>query len=70
MKLKEKICFQKGDIMNLNLVLTYVMITVAFVFLILSFIFPSEIRIGSFVASLIIALVFYSFYKKKKKSDL
>lgn len=56
--------------MNLNLVLTYVMITVAFVFLILSFIFPSEIRIGSFVASLIIALVFYSFYKKKKKSDL
>lgn len=51
--------------MNLNFILTYVMIIVAFVFLILSFVFPSEIRIGSFIASLIIALIFYSFYKKK-----
>lgn len=53
--------------MSVNLILTYIMILVGTVFLIVSFIFPSEIRIGSPVASLIIALIFYVFYKRENK---
>lgn len=54
--------------MSVNLILTYVMVIVAAAFLIFIFIFPSEIKIGSFVASLIIALIFYRLYKKENKN--
>lgn len=53
--------------MNISLLLSIVMVIVGVVFLILSFLFPSEIQIGAFVASLIIAAVFYIQYKRQKK---
>lgn len=53
--------------MNISLLLSIVMVIIGVVFLILSFLFSSEIQIGAFVASLIIAAVFYIQYKRKKK---
>ncbi|MEK3800438.1 hypothetical protein MHI18_19745 [Peribacillus sp. FSL H8-0477] len=53
--------------MNISLLLSIVMVIVGMVFLILSFLFPSKIQIGAFVASLIIAAVFYMQYKRQKK---
>ncbi len=54
--------------MNVSLLLSIVMVIVGTVFLILSFLFPGEIQIGAFVASLIIAAVFYIQYKRQKKN--
>lgn len=54
--------------MNVSLLLSIVMVMVGIVFLILSFLFPSEIEIGAFVASLLIATVFYIQYKRQKKN--
>lgn len=52
--------------MSANLLLSIVMIVVGVAFLILSFLFPDEITIGAFVASLLIAAFFYALHKKQK----
>lgn len=52
--------------MNVNLLMSIVMVIVGVVLLILSFLFPGEITIGSFVASLAIAAFFYALHKKQK----
>ncbi len=52
--------------MNINLILSVVMLFIGLIFLILSFIFPSEIRIGSFIVSLLLSFYFYSVYKRDK----
>ncbi|MDQ0429444.1 hypothetical protein QOZ98_002272 [Planomicrobium stackebrandtii] len=52
--------------MSANLLLSIVMIVVGVVFLILSFLFPDEITIGAFIASLAIAAFFYGLHKKQK----
>ncbi|MGE6370869.1 hypothetical protein ACQKDD_17105 [Planococcus kocurii] len=54
--------------MNVSLLLSIVMVLVGTVFLISSFLFPSEIQIGASVASLIIAVLFYIQYKRQKKN--
>lgn len=52
--------------MNVNVILSVVMLFIGLIFLILSFIFPSEIRIGSFIVSLLLSFYFYSLYKRDK----
>ncbi|WP_155799310.1 hypothetical protein [Planococcus antarcticus] len=52
--------------MHVNLLLSIVMVIVGVSFLILSFLFPGEITIGAFVASLAIAAFFYVLHKKQK----
>lgn len=52
--------------MNANLLLSIVMVVVGAAFLILSFLFPGEITIGAFIASLAIAAFFYVLHKKQK----
>ncbi|AXJ13173.1 hypothetical protein Sp14A_12590 [Streptococcus pluranimalium] len=52
--------------MNINLILSVVMLFIGLIFLILSFIFPSEIRIGSFIVSSLLSFYFYSLYKRDK----
>lgn len=52
--------------MNANLLLSIVMVVVGVAFLILSFLFPGEITIGAFIASLAIAAFFYGLHKKQK----
>lgn len=54
--------------MNVNLLLTIVMVIVGMAFLILSILFPSEIGIGAFAASLIIAAIFYIQHKRQNKN--
>lgn len=52
--------------MNVHIILSVVMLFIGLIFLILSFIFPSEIRIGSFIVSLLLSFYFYSHYKRDK----
>ena len=52
--------------MNVNVILSVVMLFIGLIFLILSFIFPSEIRIGSFIVSLLLSFYFYALYKRDK----
>lgn len=52
--------------MNANLLLSIVMVAVGVAFLILSFLFPTEITIGAFIASVIIAAFFYGLHNKQK----
>ncbi|WP_185960077.1 hypothetical protein [Planococcus soli] len=52
--------------MSANLLLSVVMVVVGVAFLILSFLFPGEITIGAFIASLVIAAFFYVLHKKQK----
>ncbi|MGE6412566.1 hypothetical protein ACQKDD_00175 [Planococcus kocurii] len=54
--------------MNVSLLLSIVMVIVGMFFLILSLLFLGEIQIGAFVASLIIAIIFYIQYKRQKKN--
>lgn len=53
--------------MNIHLLLSILMVIVGVVFLILSFVFPSEIKIGACIASLILAAIFY--FQHKKQSE-
>ena len=50
--------------MNISLLLSFVMLFVGVVFLVLSFLFSDEIQIGTFIASLAIAAIFYAFSKR------
>lgn len=54
--------------MNIHLLLSILMVIVGVVFLILSFIFPGEIKIGACIASLILAAIFYFQHKKQSKA--
>lgn len=53
--------------MNVNLLLSIVMLIVGLAFLTLTFLFPDEIKIGAFLASIAIAAIFYVQYMRKKK---
>lgn len=59
---------QGGDTFNMSLLLSVVMVMVGIVFLNLSLLFPSQIEMGACVASLLIAAVFYTQYKRQKKN--
>lgn len=49
-----------------NRILSLVILLIGITFLILSFLFPSEIQIGAFIACLFISLLFYVLYKREK----
>ena len=52
--------------MNVNLLLSIVMVVVGVAFLALAFLLPGEVTIGAFIASLAIAAFFYMLHKKQK----
>ncbi|MDN3436719.1 hypothetical protein QMA04_01385 [Planococcus sp. APC 3900] len=53
--------------MNVNLLLSIVMVGVGVAFLALMFLLPGEVTIGAFIASLAIAAFFYMLHKKQSQ---